>query len=220
MSTTTRSRSNRSRSRGRGSAKPTWTPKGIAITVGIVLVSAAILYAAFGMSADPGLPLEEVAGDPSVSGEPLPPFGDGPDPTLGSAAPVVSGADFDGTATTVGEGTELLVFLASWCPHCQAELPELVEWLEAGNLPEDVTLTAVVTGLDPQAPNWPPQDWLDDEGYTGPVLVDDADATVAAAYGMSGTPFWVALDDGEVVARVSGRLGMDQVAQLASAVSG
>jgi thiol-disulfide isomerase/thioredoxin len=71
------------------------------------------------------------------------------------------------------------MFLASWCPACQAELPEVVTWLEQGNLPADVELTAIATGLDAGRPNWPPDAWFEAEGYDGRVLVDDADGQVA-----------------------------------------
>ncbi|MFA9431576.1 TlpA family protein disulfide reductase [Egicoccus sp. AB-alg2] len=171
----------------------------------------------------------DLAGSPEVRSDPLPPFGGDPasDPATGQRAPQVDGQGLAGTANggrdvTIGEaGTpQLLVFLASWCPACQAELPELVEWLDAGNLPDDVELTAVVTGLDDTRPNWPPTDWLEREGYTGATIVDDADGTIAQTYGMSGTPFWVAVDaDGQVVARAAGQLPMPQVQRLADAIS-
>jgi thiol-disulfide isomerase/thioredoxin len=202
---------------GRSSGR---SPKTTAIVVGVLVLFAALVYAAFGIEGDTGPTLEEVEGAPQISGEALPTFTGEGDPALGSQAPDVTGAGFDGTAATIGEGDELVVFLASWCSFCREELPDLVEWLDAGNLPDGVTLTAVVTGLDPVAPNWPPQDWLAREGYTGAVLVDDADGSVATAYGMSGTPFWVALSDGEVVARAAGLQGPATFGQLAQLAAG
>jgi thiol-disulfide isomerase/thioredoxin len=203
---------------GRSSGR---SPKSIAIAVGVLVLFAALVYAAFGIEGNTGPSLEEVEGSPQVTGDALPPFAaEGGDPALGTAAPVTTGAGFDGTAATIGEGDELVVFLASWCSFCREELPDLVEWLDAGNLPDGVTLTAVVTGLDPVAPNWPPQDWLAREGYTGAVVVDDADGSVASAYGMSGTPFWVALADGEVVARAAGLQGPATFGQLAELAAG
>ena len=57
--------------------------------------------------------------------------------------------------------------------------------------------------------------------YDVPTLVDDAEATAANAYGLSGFPFAVAIDaDGQVVARTSGEVGsegLEQLAQLAAA---
>jgi thiol-disulfide isomerase/thioredoxin len=129
---------------------------------GLAVVVLAVLIAYF-TAQDQGVGfrgVDELAGSPIVTGDELPPFeGDtANDPALGQRPPVITGADFEGTTTTMGEtGTpQLLMFLASWCPACQAELPEVVEWLEAGNLPAEVELTAVATGLDAGRPNWPP----------------------------------------------------------------
>ena len=118
------------------------------------------------------------------------------------------------------EGPELVMFLASWCPACQQELPDVVSWMDAGGLPAGVELTAVVTGLDSTRPNWPPDAWLAEEGYAGEVLIDDAEGSVAQAYGLTGTPFWVALNgDGEVVARIAGLLDTTQLTALAEAAA-
>ena len=196
------------------------TPRRILLYVGIVVGVGALLFAAFAMGDEAGPSVEEVAGSPEVTGEPLPPFpqnGDpAADPGLGEQAPVTTGTDFDGEPVSIGDhDAELIVFMASWCPACQAELPELVEWLEAGGLPDGVELVSVSTGLDDSAGNWPPQDWFEREGYDHPIIVDDADGSIANAYGMSATPFWVLLRDGQVEARFPGRLEMEQVDQMA-----
>jgi thiol-disulfide isomerase/thioredoxin len=198
------------------------TPRRILLYVGLLVGIAAVLYAAFAMGDEAGPSVEEVAGDPEVSGEQLPPAEDpANDPAVGGPVPVAAGTDFDGSEVTVGDGgAEMILFLASWCPACQAELPEVVEWLEAGGLPEGVELTGVVTGLDDGRPNWPPQDWLEREGFDRPVVVDDADGTIASAYGMSGTPFWVFVEDGELRGRVAGQLPMEQVARTAEQLAG
>jgi peroxiredoxin len=168
---------------------------------------------------------DDLAGDPTIEGQPLPPGGqDQPnDPAVGSQAPVVTGADFDGTPVTIGEpGTpQLIMFMAAWCPACQEELRSVSPWLAEGGLREDVALVAVSTGLDDTRPNWPPDEWFESEGFENPVLVDDADGSVASAYGLTATPFWVGLDDqGQVVARAAGMLPIDQIEVLADAVAG
>lgn len=154
------------------------------------------------------LTVDEVAGPIAVEGEALAPLVDGGgDLSVGSPAPVVTGQDFAGAEVVVGAPgrAQVLVFLASWCPVCQRELPGIVEAVAGGALPEDVELVAVVTSLDASRPNWPPQDWLDTEGYVGTVLRDDAAGTVARTFGMTGTPFWVVIDaNGTVVSRVGG----------------
>ncbi len=193
------------------------TPRRLLLYVGLVIGLAAVLFAAFGMGDEAGPSVEEVAGAPEVDGEDLPLHDDpGTDPAVGGPVPVTTGPDFDGNEVTIGDGNaEMIMFLASWCPACQAEVPEVVEWLEAGGLPDGVELNAVATGLDDSRPNWPPQDWLEREDFDRPVIVDDAEGTIAAAYGMNATPFWVFIADGEVQGRVAGQLPIDQIAQVA-----
>jgi cytochrome c biogenesis protein CcmG, thiol:disulfide interchange protein DsbE len=200
------------------------TPRRILLYVGIVLGVGALLFAAFGLGDEAGPSVAEVAGSPDITGDPLPPFpedGDpAADPALGAQAPVTTGTDFDGEPVSIGDGdAELVVFMASWCPACQAELPELVEWLDADGLPDGVELVSVSTGLADNRPNWPPQDWFEREGYEHPIIVDDADGSIATAYGMSATPFWVLLRDGQVEARFPGRLDMAQVDQMAQTLA-
>ena len=63
-----------------------------------------------------------------MTGSPLPTHTeDAQNPAVGTAAPVLRGAGFDGTPVTIGgDGRATLVmFLAHRCPHCQRELPVL-----------------------------------------------------------------------------------------------
>lgn len=164
--------------------------------------------------------VESLAGDPQIEGDPLPPVPDGSaDPALGQAAPVVTGADFDGTEVTLGDGAQMISFLASWCPACDAELPQIVSWLDAGGLPEGVEFVAVSTQLAAERTNWPPTEWFADAGYDGPIIVDNAASDIFRTYGAVATPTWVVLNEaGEVVFRSSGMLpegSFDEIADLA-----
>jgi cytochrome c biogenesis protein CcmG, thiol:disulfide interchange protein DsbE len=231
MTTTSRAQRGREHREARQRAKQQQQRKQrlmFAIVGAVVLVLAVVIgVLTVGESADrAAVPsTTEVAGDPTIEGEPLPGAPEDPstDQAAGDPVPVASGADFDGEPVTVGEpGTpQLVMFMASWCPACQEELPEVVEWLDAGGLPEDVEIVSVATSLDDTRPNWPPQDWFEEEGYDGPVLVDDVSSSVAEAYGLQATPYWVAIDgDGQVAVRVSGMIGQDQLDALADTVSG
>lgn len=143
------------------------------------------------------------------------------DPAVGEEAPLLVGEAPDGTPTEVGGSGEptLIAFLAHWCPHCQAELPVLVD-LEAQGAFAGVRTVAVLTGTDEAAPNFPPAEWLQDEGWVSDVLVDDEVTTAATAYGLAGYPFLVMLDaDGRVVARTSGELPAEDVVALVEAAS-
>jgi cytochrome c biogenesis protein CcmG, thiol:disulfide interchange protein DsbE len=192
----------------------------------LAVVVLAVLVAVFSTAEDAPdfVGVDELAGNPTITGDPLVPFQrDAPtDPGIGSRAPVVAGADFEGTSTEIGASgsPQLIMFLASWCPACQAELPEVVQWLEAGNLPEGVGFTTVVTGLDAGRPNWPPDAWVEREGYDAPLLVDTAEGEVAQAYGLEATPYWVALDaEGRVAYRTTGMVPPEQLTALAESLA-
>jgi thiol-disulfide isomerase/thioredoxin len=197
---------------------------GLAIGAVVLVVLVGVVIALAGGAAEEtsDVTADEMFGDVSVVGASLPELGSGEDAAIGRAAPELEGERPDGTAERVGGAGEptLVVFLAHWCPHCQAELPLLVE-LEAEGAFEGVRLVAVLTGTDPAAPNFPPTAWLDDERWRGDVLLDDRAATAASAYGVAGYPFLVAIDaDGEVVARASGELPADELEALAAAARG
>lgn len=130
------------------------------------------------------------------------------DPGIGTAFPTIEGQTFDGTPITVGgstDGPTMLVYLAHWCPHCNAEIPELVELNDSGGIPEELTVVGVSTGVDPTAPNYPPSEWLDDKDWPWAAMADDEASTAFVVSGGSGFPYLVILDaDGKVIARASG----------------
>ena len=160
--------------------------------------------------------------DITVSGEALPSFDSvstATDAAIGLPAPVVSGKGFTGTEiTTDGAGTPtLLVFLAHWCPHCQREVPLLVEWEKNGKTPTGVDVIAVATGTDPANPNYPPSEWLAREEFPAlwPAIADSADKKAANAFGLSGYPFFVLVDaQGKVFMRLSGEVPMDELTAM------
>jgi len=152
-------------------------------------------------------------GEITMEGDPLPVLADPVnDVATGLTAPSVSGADWEDNAYSIGpDGTpKLLVFLAHWCPHCQAEVPVIQQWLDDGGLPEGVDIYGLTVATDRLRPNWPPQDWLVQAGWTPPVIMDDEIGTAAVAFGMAGTPMYVVLDgENNVLQRVSGEIGVD-----------
>jgi thiol-disulfide isomerase/thioredoxin len=154
----------------------------------------------------------------------LPPYANGGvDPAVGQKAPEVDGAGFDGSpvAITADGRPKLLLFIAHWCPHCQAEVPVVQRWLDAGKLPAGVDLISVASANDPAAPNYPPDAWLAREKWTPPVIVD-GDGQIALAYGLTAFPYWVVVDaDGNVVQRLTGELTPEQLdALITGATSG
>lgn len=183
----------------------------LTILGGAALVVAALLGVAFLSTPgdDPAAPMPETI-PVQVRGEALPDFGgiEG-DPAVGLAAPAVEGISFDESPVAIAPGEEPLaiLFLAHWCPHCQAEVSALTPWLEAGGDLHGFRLVSVATGNDPGRPNWPPSAWLEGEGWPIEVLLDDEELTAARAYGLASFPFWVFVDDqGDVLVRVAGRI--------------
>jgi len=195
----------------------------LAAVVGIALVVvAAIAFVVLG--GDDGAGGEAFA-PVEVDGTALPIYqAGGDDAAVGQAAPVLEGEAPDGTTVDVAPGEPTLVaFLAHWCPHCQAEVPVLVDLAEQGDL-EGVRLVGVLTGSNPDAPNFPPAAWLEDEDWPGEVMFDDEAASAAQAYGVDGYPLLVAIDaEGDVVGRASGEVPADEIVALvdeAKAASG
>lgn len=162
---------------------------------------------------------EEAFGEVTVEGDPLPVFGGdaASDVATGMTAPTVAGTDFDGSPVEIGPDgrSKVILFLAHWCPHCQNEVPEVVEWIEAGNQPESVDFYAVSTLLNRLRGNWPPKDWLEREGFEVPVIQDDSGSNASQAFGMAGTPFWMVLDgENKVLYRIGGEIGQDGMSAL------
>jgi len=191
-------------------------------TVGGLVGLALIVLLAISIAGEEELDASIGFGDITMEGEPLPALGDPlNDPAVGMTAPTVSGADWDGNPYTISaDGTpKLLVLLAHWCPHCQAEVPVMQQWLDDGGLPEGVDIYSLTVATDQLRPNWPPQDWLVEEGWTVPVIMDDEIGTAAAGFGLVGTPMYLVLDgDNKVLQRISGEIGvagMETLAQIA-----
>jgi len=167
-----------------------------------------------------GPPIEEVLGDVEVIGDALPTFAQGADAAVGMTAPVLIGADYDGNPTqvdAVSDGPTMVVFLAHWCPHCNAEIPKLMQLDAEGRIPDGVNVVTVSTGLNPDAPNYPPDQWLADWEWSFPVIADGVPASQSYflggnAYGLTGVPFTVLVDgDGIVVGRWAGERSVEEI---------
>jgi len=154
----------------------------------------------------------------TVTGDSLPAFesGGGADPAVGLAAPVVDGLNFNGEKISLNsaDGAYMVVFLAHWCPHCNAEVPRLLQWKHSGAVPADLRVIGVATAVSPVSPNYPPAQWFSNKGWEWPVLVDEkiGDASpgkAAAAFGASGWPYFIIVGkDGKVKVRVSGEISV------------
>ena len=163
----------------------------------------------------------EIASTLTVSGTALPTLTDSTrDPAVGKTAPTMTGVTFNGSPLTIGNTGQahMVIFVAHWCPHCQAEVPRIVSLAKAGQVP--IPIVTVATGTDASAPNYPPSAWLAREGWPYPVLVDSKTETAATAYGLPGYPFLVFVNaQGQVVGRLSGEIAPSDLTKLFSALA-
>lgn len=207
------------RSGGRSSSRTPLVVVGVVVAIIIALVLAVTIA---GEEDDAGTEAAGTTTAVEFEGTPLPELpSQGQDPAVGMTMPTLRGASQEGEAMTIGpEGpAKIIVYLAHWCPHCQAEVPVVQDWVDGGNLPDDVELVSVSTAIDERRPNYPPEEWLEREGWTAPVLVD-GDGSAAQASGLSGFPFFVAVDaDGTVAGRASGELTPAQLDQIVDQLS-
>ena len=169
-------------------------------------------------SADGG---EIVYGTVEVVGTPLPEFAGDPDPAVGAVAPALVGETYGGAPMEITPGEDgpmMIVFLAHWCPHCNEEVPVLLEWRDSGAIPDDLQIVGVSTAVSEERPNFPPAQWLADKGWEWPTMADDAESTALAAYGGAGFPYFVVVgEDGTVKARNAGVLPEEELDALVTA---
>lgn len=190
-----------------------------------VVVAVAVIVAVASSGGDDGGSASAAAqetGAVSVEGATLPPFaGDGePDRAVGDPLPTITGEDFEQRPVTLapdGEPQVVMVVIHS-CPHCQAEVPRIVELGDEGVF-DGVTVTVIPTNTDENTDNYPPSSWLEREQWPFRVLLDDEQGTAASALGTTTVPYFVFVGaDGAVAGRVSGETDAEQVKAVIEAL--
>ncbi len=120
----------------------------------------------------------------------------------GSQAPDFTAETVDGGNVSVGGGdadATMLVFFATWCPHCQEEAPIISE-MES----EYEGLQIVMAGIDSSQGDDPQEvrDFVDDYDISSPAIYEPS---LGAEYQVAGYPTVYFIDgSGEVVAANSG----------------
>lgn len=158
----------------------------------------------------------------TIEGQILDPLGDpSADSAIGAPAPLLRGYSFDGRPVTIepGDGRSyMVVFLAHWCPHCNAEVPRLIEWKNMGMVPDGLEVVGVSTGVAADRPNYPPSEWIVEKKWPWSVLADSVTQDAAMAYGVSGYPFFTIIGaDGTVKMRASGEKSIEEIDALVDA---
>lgn len=197
------------------------TGKTVSVIVGAVVVAAAIVAVATnGSSSSPSgtaVVTNSEYQPVRITGDALPVMPEaGTDPGIGAKVPAVEGYDFSGDAVSLdvaasGKPT-MVVFLAHWCPHCNREIPRILEWAATVGVPEGLRIVGVATGSRNDYPNWPPSAWLVDMGWKWEKLADTRDGQVFSAYGGTSFPTMVLVaPDGTVMDRFSGEAEVSEL---------
>ena len=146
--------------------------------------------------------------DVAVTGSVLPPHNNtADDPAVGLPAPEVSSFDFSGQPAAIEQDgiPKMILFLAHWCDHCRREVPAVQAWINENGIPAGVDFVSVATSINEIRLNYPPDAWLQREGWTQRVVVDSASNSISNAFGLTAYPFYVLVDgSGTVVRRISG----------------
>lgn len=186
------------------------TPLILGGVVVVVLLAAAVALALGGGSSGTAEPATTAV---KVTGAALPPYESGAaDPAVGRSIPSISGLDLEGDPIEIGptDGALAIVVVAHWCPHCQAEIPVLSQWLASNQLPDGVQVRTISTAIAAARPNFPPSKWLERESWTQPTLTDDANSGALAALGLTSFPGFVFVNaDGTVSQRMTGEISID-----------
>lgn len=192
------------------------------IGIGLAVVIVAALVAVALTSGSGGGTSNEPGATVTVSGTPLPAMSaGGADPAIGATLPTLTGTRMGGGTISIGpsDTPQVIAVVAHWCPHCQAEVPRIVDWLATNELPNGAQLVTLSTSINAAQPNYPPSRWLEREGWTAPVLTDDAASTALGALGVTSFPGFVFVNsDGTVAQRLTGELPVDQIASIAASL--
>jgi peroxiredoxin len=126
----------------------------------------------------------------------------GPELAPGDRVPSFSAPGLEGGTVSwsdVQGSPAVLVVWASWCPHCQVELPILVPATHART---GIELISVTTAMG-QNPGPTPSGFLADEGLTLATAVDDEAGTLAEGLGVTGFPTVYYVDAAGTVVNVT-----------------
>ena len=159
----------------------------------------------------------EIEGDLLV---PMPSSGVSADPasdrSVGQPLPSITGTDFNGNTVSISDDgrAKAIYFLAHWCPHCQAELPRVVELMNDGSQPDNLDVYAISTSFDATR-GMLPELWFKQENFEGPIIRDSDGNDALIHFGGGGFPYAVYADaNNNVVARSSGELPTETIAAM------
>ena len=110
----------------------------------------------------------------------------------------------------------VLSIWAPWCPHCQVELPVLAR--VARDHP-DVAFLTIVTAIG-DSPGPDAGAFMADNGITMPTAIDDAQGTLAAAFGIQGFPtLYFVGSDGAVTQMAEGEVDEEELSRIVGSLT-
>lgn len=110
----------------------------------------------------------------------------------------------------------VLALWASWCPHCQTQLPVLAETVAAF---PNVRLLTITTSIG-QATGPSPAEYMKERHLDFPVAVDDAEGTLARAFGLQYFPtLYFVRSDGTVMKALDGEVPASDLRTLLASLS-
>ena len=127
---------------------------------------------------------------------------------VGSKAPDFSANTIDGGSISLGDSegknkATMLVFFASWCPHCNKEAPTISEL--SNSYKDD--LRVVMVGIDNQDNQQKVKEFVNNYGIEGPASYDPS---LGSTYKVSSYPTIYVLDkDKKITAANSGEVPKD-----------
>jgi thiol-disulfide isomerase/thioredoxin len=115
--------------------------------------------------------------------------------TTGTAAPLFTLIDAAGDSVSLANITnkyKLIVFWASWCPHCEQLLPDLYQWY----LNRDMDIEVIAVSIDDNQDDW--RAFVKERGFNWINCNEPEkwDGKVATEYNLFGTPTMFLLDKG------------------------
>jgi len=121
--------------------------------------------------------------------------------TVGATVPDFTLTDFNGdpvTLTQIQKEKTLLIFWASWCPHCNEMIPQIKNWQKQKNQ-QDLEIVAI--SLDSSETEWKKKvRELDIESWYNLSDLKEWDGEVAVKYNIYATPTLIIIGkDGKII---------------------
>ncbi len=187
----------------------------LAAVIGIFLLAAVASAILVAMGSDEET--QPTTWDVQVFGDSLTPLvSGGNDEAIGLSAPVARGQSPSGDPLDIGgprSNSSVVIFVTGWDPHSPGILRAAQMLADRS---DDLEVTVVASMTEESDADYP-DPWLGDNGWRGRTLVDNNTNDVLDAYGISGLPSTVVIDDaGNVIARMAGELDAGALESLVS----